>query len=122
VLAFAAIALVFAWGASRQMPDADLRTLVFVTLVTVNVSLILANRTFSASLLSALLRRNASLWVLLAGVATVLAIAIAWEPARNLFRFGPLTLADLGAALLAGLAVLLLLEAVKPRWRAAFRA
>lgn len=39
----------------------------------------------------------------------------------DLFRFGPLHLDDLGLSLLAGVAVLALLELIKPYWRQSFR-
>ena len=121
VLALAAVGAVFAGGLARQMPETELRALVFVSLVLVNASLILVNRSFSASLLVALLRPNASLWVLLAGVGALLAVALTWPPAMDLFRFGPLHLDDLGLTLLAGVAVLVVLELIKPHWRRGFR-
>jgi P-type Ca2+ transporter type 2C len=101
------------------MPETELRALVFVSLVLVNASLILVNRSFSASLLVALIRPNASLWVLLSGVVAPLAVALTWPPAMDLFRFGPLHLDDLGPTLLAGVAVLVVLELIKPHWRRA---
>jgi Ca2+-transporting ATPase len=121
VLAFAAVGAVFAGGLARQMPETELRALVFVSLVLVNASLILVNRSFSASLLVALTRPNASLWVLLSGVGALLAVALTWPPAMGLFRFGPLHLDDLGLTLLAGVAVLVVLELIKPHWRRGFR-
>ena len=121
VLAFAAVAAVFAGGLAREMPETELRALVFVSLVLVNASLILVNRSFSSSLLTALVRPNASLWVLLSGVAALLAVALTWPPAMDLFRFGPLHPDDLGLSLLAGAAVLVVLELIKPHWRRGFR-
>ncbi|MGZ5901004.1 MAG: cation-translocating P-type ATPase [Reyranella sp.] len=121
VLAFAAVGAVFAGGLARQMPETELRALVFVSLVLVNASLILVNRSFSASLLVALTRSNASLWVLLSGVVALLAVALTWPPAMDLFRFGPLHLDDLGLTLLSGVAVLVVLELIKPHWRRGFR-
>ena len=104
------------------MPENELRALVFVSLVLINTSLILVNRSFSSSMLSAFARPNLSLWLLLSGVAAILAVSLTWPPAMDLFRFGPLHLDDLGLSLLAGLAVLVVLEVIKPHWRAAFRA
>jgi P-type Ca2+ transporter type 2C len=119
-LALAAVAAVCAGGIAREMPETELRALVFVSLVLVNASLILTNRSFSSSLLLALLRPNASLWILLSGVAGLLAIALTWPPAMALFRFGPLHLDDLGLSLLAGVAILVVLEVIKPYWRRGF--
>jgi P-type Ca2+ transporter type 2C len=119
-LALAAVVAVCAGGIAREMPETELRALVFVSLVLVNASLILANRSFSSSLVVALLRPNASLWILLSGVAGLLAIALTWPPAMALFRFGPLHLDDLGLSLLAGVAILVVLEVIKPYWRRGF--
>jgi Ca2+-transporting ATPase len=121
LLSLAALVGVFAAGLARDMPENELRALVFVSLVLINASLILVNRSFSGSLLTALVRRNVSLWVLLGGVAAVLCIALNWPPAMELFGFGPLHLDDLGMSALAGGGILMLLEIVKPFWRAAFR-
>jgi len=121
LLAFCSVAAVFARGVSRQMPEDELRALVFVSLVLINASLILVNRSFSGSLTAALGRRNVSLWVLLSGVAAILAVAVTWRPAMELFRFGTLHLDDLGVSALAGIAILVLLEIIKPIWRNGFR-
>ncbi len=121
-LAFLALAAAYAAGIARQMPDDELRALVFVSLVLINTSLILVNRSFSGSLLVALGRRNLSLWLLLSGVAAILAVALTWPPAMSLFRFGPLHLDDLGLSVASGVAILLILEIAKPRWRAGFQA
>jgi Ca2+-transporting ATPase len=93
----------------------------FTTLVLINVSLILVNRSFSSSLLVALRRRNAFLWLLLSVVAAVLTLALTWPPAMALFRFGPLHLDDLAVSAGAGVAVLAVMELVKPLWRRSFR-
>jgi Ca2+-transporting ATPase len=101
---------VYAGGLAREMPETELRALAFVSLVLVNTSLILVNRSFSGSLLAVLARPNASLWILLSGVAALLAIALTWPPAAEIFRFGPLHLDDLGLSVLAGMAILVVLE------------
>ena len=121
VLAFAGVAAVAAGGLARQMPETELRALVFVSLVLINASLILVNRSFSGSLLVALGRRNPSLWALVSAVAAILAVTLTWQPAMDLFRFGPLHLDDLGLSLLAGVAILMVLEFAKPHCRAGFR-
>ncbi len=120
-LAFAAVAGVLTGGLAREMPESELRALVFVSLVLINVSLILVNRSFSGSLLMALGRRNVSLWVLVSIVAAILAVALTWPPAMDLFRFGRLHLDDLGLSLLAAGGILVVLEIAKPYWRSGFR-
>lgn len=120
-LALGAVAAVLLAGVARGMPEDELRALMFTTLVLINVSLILVNRSFSSSLLVALRRRNTFLWLLLSGVAAVLTLALTWPPAMALFRFGPLHLDDLAVSAGAGVAVLIVMELVKPLWRRSFR-
>ena len=104
-------------GASRVgMPDDDVRALVFTFLVLMNMGLILVNRSFDASLMDAVLRPNRSLWILLGGVSLLLALAVFWKPAQNLFHFGQLHWDDLGICAIAGGASLIGLEAIKSRW------
>src|SRR5690606_9599097 len=52
---FAILAAVLAGGTGLAMAEADLRAVVFTSLVLTNVGLILVNRSFSASLARALL-------------------------------------------------------------------
>jgi Ca2+-transporting ATPase len=120
-LALAALAGVLLSGISRGMPESELRALMFTSLVLINVSLILVNRSFSSSLLIVVRQPNRSLWILLALVATTLAIALAWPPAMTLFHFGQLHVHDLAMSLAAGATVLLQMEAAKPLWRTSFR-
>jgi len=122
VLALVLLAGVLYYGTHRGTPELELRALVFVSLTLVNMGLILVNRSFSASLKSALGRHNRSLWVLSSGVSVALAIALLWEPARELFRFGPLHADELGVCAAAGLTVLALLQLVKPYWHSGLRA
>ena len=117
-LAFALVALIFVVGHRRGMPDTEVRALAFFSLVTTIVSLILVNRSFSASLISALGRPNSALaWVLLS-VTGMLGLTLLWPFASSLFRFGPLHWDDLAVTLGAGALVLIALEVLKPIWRA----
>ena len=101
----------------RGMPADELRALVFVTLVLTNIGLVFVNRSFSASPLAALRRRNRALWLVLGAALTLLGIVLFWLPARGLFHFGPLHLDDLAVCAGAGIVVLLALDAIKPAWR-----
>ena len=101
-------------GAMRMgLPEQDLHALVFTSLVLINISLILVNRSFRSSLIRAFLRPNRSLWILLSSVMVVLAIAIYWQPAQSLFHFGQLHWDDLAVCAAASLLSILLLEALK---------
>ncbi len=104
-------------AASRtRMVEADLRVLVFTSLVLINMGLILVNRSFNASLVRALLQPNRALWMLLGTVSALLATAILWPPARSLFHFGRMHWSDLAVCLGIGLSSLIGLEFIKSIW------
>ena len=115
---FGLVAVIFVVAFYRGMPEDEVRALAFFSLVLAIVSLIFVNRSFSASLITALRRPNQALaWVLMA-VAGILALTLLWPFASDLFRFGPLHLDDLALTLGAGIVVLVALELLKPLWRA----
>jgi len=95
------------------MGDADLRALVFTSLVLLDVVLILANRSFDASLSHALLRSNPTLRALIAVVLALLGLVLFLPPLRALFHFGRLHVDDVAACVLAGFVGLILLERLK---------
>jgi Ca2+-transporting ATPase len=117
LLAFAAVGGAALLGHWRGMPADELRALAFVSLVATNVGLILVNRAFDASLLSAFRRPGTVLWAVVGIATALLALAVSWPPAEALFRFGPLHVDDLAVCLMAGLAVLVALDLVKPMLR-----
>ncbi len=116
LIVLAVLGSVFISAARMGVPEPDLRALVFTSLVLMNIGLILVNRSFKSSLSQAFLRPNKSLRFLLGGVAVLLVTAIYWPPARSLFHFGPLHWNDLLVCAIAGIASLLILEALKSRW------
>jgi len=93
------------------------RALTFFSLVLAIVGLIFVNRTFSASLVTALRRPNPALALVLASVTAMLGLTLLWPVASDLFRFGPLHADDLSLTIGAGLVVLAGLELLKPHWR-----
>ena len=99
------------------MPENEVRALTFVSLVFTNGGLILANRSFSASVIGALRRPNAALWWAIGATAALMAVVLAWPPAGRLFHFGPLHLDDLAICGGAGIATLLVLDLFKLMWR-----
>jgi P-type Ca2+ transporter type 2C len=114
---FAAIAAILAAAIDYGMPETELRALVFTTLVATNFGLIFVNRSFSASVAAAFRRANRALWWVLATTVALLAIVLFWEPARALFRFGPLHLPDLALCVGGGFVILIVLDWLKPLWR-----
>lgn len=117
ILAFALVAAIFLLALHWRMPENEIRALTFFSLVLTIVGLIFVNRTFSQSLLIALLRPNRSLGVVVIAVAAALGGTLLWSPANELFRFGPLHIDDLAVTLAAGVAVLVCLELLKYFWR-----
>ncbi len=118
-VAFAVAAGVFLAANRWGIDEATVRALTFVTLVLVIVSLILVDRSYSSSLWTAITRPNRALAIVLATIAAVLAAVLVLPVARDLFKFGALNMGQMAIALAAGVAVLLLLEMVKPLLRAA---
>ena len=111
--AFLLVAVIFVVALGRGMPEAEVRALAFFSLVVIIVSLIFVNRSFSASLVTALRRPNRTLYLVLFAVLTMLSLTLLWPFARELFRFGPLHVDDLAVTLGAGIVVLVLLEVLK---------
>jgi Ca2+-transporting ATPase len=111
--AFLLVAVIFVLALGRGMAEAEVRALVFFSLVVTMVSLIFVNRSFSASLVAALRRPNRTLYLVLLAVLVMLSLTLLWPFARGLFRFGPLHVDDLAVTLGAGFAVLVFLEILK---------
>ena len=112
-LAFVMVCIVYAVAVWQSMPEAEVRALVFFTLVGSIVSLIFANRSFSASLIGAFRQPNRAMAMVLAAVAVLLALTLLWPTAMELFRFGRLGWAEIVLALAVSFATLALLEAFK---------
>ena len=105
--AFVLVAAIFVVALERGMPEDEVRALAFFSLVLTIVSLIFVNRSFSASLVTALCagRIRRSRWSCLPSL-TMLGLTLLWPFASGLFRFGPLHLDDLAVTLGAGVLVL----------------
>jgi Ca2+-transporting ATPase len=116
-LVFALTAAIYVAAARHGMPADEVRALTFLSLVLSTGSLILVNRSFSSSLVTAFRRPNPALAWILAAVAGVLALALLAPPVRSLFSFGLLQPGSLGQALGAAAAVLVALELAKTFWR-----
>jgi len=117
LVAFALVAAVYLAAIARGLPDDVVRSLAFFALVSAIASLILVNRSFSASLAEALRRPNRALAGVLLAVAAMLAATLLLPLARDLFRFGVPASLDLAIACASGIAALLALERLKPLMR-----
>ena len=113
LFAFAIVAGVLFVGLRRGMPIDEVRGLTFFALILAIVGLILVNRSFSASVWTALRRPNPTLLWILAAVAAILTLTLGWPFAADLFRFGPLHADDLALTVGAGVIVFACLDAIK---------
>ncbi len=121
LLVFSLVAAIYLSALRNGLSENEVRALAFFSLVLAVVSLILVNRSFSASLVTALRRPNPALgWILLV-VAGIMGASLLVPSLSALFRFGPLHRDDLALAFGAGVAVLVLLELLKPLWRKSLR-
>jgi P-type Ca2+ transporter type 2C len=121
-LALGLVASIFLAAHMRGMPQDEARALAFFSLVTTIVALIFVNRTFSASVLDAVMRFNRSLHWVLSIVSALLALTLLWPVARDLFHFGPLHLDDIAVTMGAGVLTLVVLEFLKGVWRRVLQA
>ncbi len=113
LFAFAIVAGVLFVGLRRGMPLDEVRALTFFALILAIVGLILVNRSFSASVWTAIRRPNPTLLWILAAVVAILTLTLAWPFAADLFRFGPLHADDLALTAGAGVIVFACLDAIK---------
>ncbi len=113
LLAFVLIAGIYVIALKRGMPEEEVRALAFFSLVLAIVSLIFVNRSFSASVITALRRPNAALAVVLLVIPVMLSLTLLVPPVSALFRFGPLHFDELALTLAAGIGVLVILEVLK---------
>ncbi len=92
---------------------AEARTLAFITLIVSNLSLILTNRSWSRSALSAFRGRNPALLWVIGSALCFLALVVSVPGLRNLFHFAPMHLVDIAIALLAGIVSIAWFELAK---------
>ncbi|MFO0631210.1 MAG: cation-translocating P-type ATPase, partial [Nannocystaceae bacterium] len=109
----AACVAVFMLARADHGTDAA-RALTFAALVTAILATILTNRSRARGAVAMLREPNAALWWVLGGTTAFLVAVLVAAPLQRLFHFAPLTSDDLALALLAGIACLAWLEAV--RW------
>lgn len=121
VLVLGVTATIFALAPGYGQSTDQVRSLTFAALIFCIVALILVDRSRSSSILTAITRPNRALAFVLPIVGILLAHAMFWKPARDLFGFAAFEAAFLAVPPLAGLAVLLVLEVLKPVWRWAQR-
>ncbi len=118
LLALGLVAAVYLAACLHGLPEAEVRALTFVTLVLANFALILVNRSFADTFAATWRWDNRALWAVIVVTAALLGLALAFEPARGLFRFGPLHGEDLALVLAAGAGLVVVLEYLERFWQA----
>lgn len=107
------------WLIAHQagMSELEIRSLIFVSLIIINLSLILVNRSFSASILKLFKHKNPILGWGTLGITGCFAIILFNPFVKDLFSLGPVHFHDIMFALLSGAILMVLLEGVKPLFR-----
>src|SRR5262249_36423244 len=105
---FATIACLYVAALWYGLPADQARALAFGALIAGLVALVLANRSFDATLLTAFARPNPLLWGVFGLAALIFGVTLRWSPARQLFDFGAFHAHDILISVSIGLVPLLL--------------
>jgi Ca2+-transporting ATPase len=119
LVALGAALAVIGWARHAGLADGAARSAGFTTLIAGNLATLLASRSTRLPFWRTVRRPNRTLWILLAGTVTVLALVLALQPLRGLFGLAALDAAALGVAIAAGLGPVLALDLAKRDRRAA---
>jgi Ca2+-transporting ATPase len=114
---FVAVAAVwlYASAAYPKTPagEMDVRTITFVTLVLSNIGLILANLSWSETIVQTVRQRNVALWWTVGGALVFLSLMLYVPMLRGVFSFSFLHVQDVGIALAVAVASVLWFEVFK---------
>jgi Ca2+-transporting ATPase len=99
------------------MSEKEIRSLIFVSLIIINFSLILINRSFSASIFKIFKHKNPILGWGALGIAILFSVILFNPFAKGLFNLGDVHFHDVVFALLAGIISMVILEWMKPLFR-----
>ena len=113
LMVLAVVLAVYSIAAYRGQGEEDARALSFTTLIVANLCLILANRSWTRTILETLRSPNVALWWVVGGAALFLGLVIYVPPLRNLFKLSALHGNDILIALLMGLVSILWFEGMK---------
>src|SRR5690606_752996 len=101
LLALAVVAGVYVGAARAGGSDAEVRAVAFVGLVLANFALVLVNRSYGIHPIRQLTPPNRALVWVVAVAGSLIAVALLWPPATELFRFGAFHWHDLAIAAVA---------------------
>ena len=103
---------VYLFSRSSRPPDAA-RALTFLTLVVSVLVIILANRSWTRSIVSMMRVPNSALWWVVGGATIFLALVLFVPAAQRLFHFAPLRAGDMALSFGAGVACMMWFELLK---------
>jgi Ca2+-transporting ATPase len=115
-IALIPLAIVYSLGIRQGMPEGDVRALVFVSLILINLGLILVNRSFD-NVLIRVRQRNHALWLVTSIVLGLLGFALFSSVGRTLFHFGRLHVDELSEIVAIVISVITILNLFKRRWK-----
>jgi len=116
-LALLVVSAVFLATNNSAMSFAEVRSATFVSLVLTIGVLVLANRSFSASLRAVLGKPNPVLWWGLLIAACVLGLMLSVESLRDFLELGPLHPDDLAVSATVAAVLMAALQVLKRAWR-----
>ncbi|MGB5100561.1 MAG: cation-translocating P-type ATPase [Methanothrix sp.] len=104
---------VFAVSLYRGQGESVARALAYTTLIIANLGLILANRSWSRTILETMSTPNPALWWVVGGAGAFLALIVYVPFIRELFGFANLHFIDIAICFIAGIASVLWFEGLK---------
>ena len=104
---------VFAVSLYRGQGESEARALTYTTLIIANLGLILANRSWSRTILETMSTPNPALWWVVGGALAFLALVIYVPFIRELFGFAHLHFIDIAICFMAGIASIIWFEGLK---------
>ena len=105
--------IVFAVAQGRGLSEKEARTLTFAGLIVANIALILANRSWSRTILESFAVRNPAVWWVAGAAFAFLALVIYTPGLQDIFHFAPLHMGDIGIAIAAGIGAIVWFEGFK---------
>lgn len=114
LLALALVAAILALGLRQSLPDDEIRSLVYFSLIVATLALIFVNRSFSASVATLFSGANRAMLAVPVVVCGSLAVMFGVPAAARAFSFGPLHSADVGTGIAGAIVLYLCLQLAKP--------
>lgn len=112
-LAFMILGVMLFFSQRLSLPTDELRTFIFFALVAAVIVLVLAHRSFSTQISSALQRRNTAFYYVLGFILIASALMLGIEPIQHRLGFAPLGWVEIVLIVATGAVLLAVFEAVK---------